>query len=146
MAVNKPFYVVDASVIVKWFFNEAEDQSQALAIKDDCLEKRIELGVPHYTLAEILNFFGRNSKSDTAISCFSLFLTFGVEIYPVTLELASMALQIMSDYGTQTFYDAGYHALALQSRGIFVTADKKYVTKTHKEGGIMLLKDYGKKR
>ncbi|MEK7523423.1 MAG: hypothetical protein AAB588_00140 [Patescibacteria group bacterium] len=62
------------------------------------------------------------------------------------MELASMGCELMKNFSGVTFYDSGYHALALQEGGTFITADEKYFQKTKKQGGVMLLKDYGKKR
>jgi len=48
----------------------------------------------------------------------------------------------MKKYTKISFYDAAYHALALNTGGTFITADKKYYEKTKSEGNIMLLKNY----
>ncbi len=38
-----------------------------------------------------------------------------------------------------TFYDAVYHAVALQVNGIMVTADKAYFEKAKGKGKVMLI-------
>lgn len=35
-----------------------------------------------------------------------------------------------------TFYDASYHALALERRGVFVTADERYLQKAAAVGAV----------
>ena len=44
-------------------------------------------------------------------------------------------------YGV-TFYDAAYHALALVHRGVFVTADERYVRRAADAGGLALLRHW----
>ena len=41
-----------------------------------------------------------------------------------------------------TFYDAAYHATALVRRGVFVTADERYVRRAEGTGGVVLLRDW----
>ncbi len=41
-----------------------------------------------------------------------------------------------------TFHDAAYHALAVVERGIFVTADIKYVRKAEQAGAVVPLQDW----
>jgi predicted nucleic acid-binding protein len=40
-----------------------------------------------------------------------------------------------------TFYDASYLALAVESKGILVTADEKFARKMENEGDICVLKN-----
>ncbi len=42
-------------------------------------------------------------------------------------------------YGVE-FYDAAYHAVALGLRGVFVTADERYVRSASAAGGIASLR------
>ena len=53
------------------------------------------------------------------------------------------AFDLINTYKTISFYDASYHALALEEGGTFLTNDEKYYKKTKNAGGIMLLRDYG---
>ena len=49
-------------------------------------------------------------------------------------------LALVEQHGV-TFYDAAYHALAIQ-QGIFVTTDEKYLQAIGKEPRVMHLKDW----
>ena len=147
MDETKPLYIPDASVLHKWFVEEKEDHvEQALALRDAYWKtNEVRLAIPHYALAEIANAMGRDLPLDAATANFSRLLTFSLQEYSISLELTSLAFELMAKYPKTSFYDAGYHALALFAGGTFVTADEKYYAKTRKEGRVMLLKDYGKK-
>ena len=146
MEENRELYIVDASVVLKWFLEEIEDQKNALELRQDYFENSIDLVSPHYIFAEVMNTLGRKSSHVSALSAFATLLTYNLPHYRTTLELASLAVELMKEFPGISFYDAGYHALALQHGGTFVTGDKKYYEKTKKRGHIMLLKQYGKKR
>lgn len=60
----------------------------------------------------------------------------------VTAAIANRTLSIMADCGV-TFYDAVYHAIALERKGTLVTADAAYLKKAGKYGHAVLLADFG---
>jgi len=51
------------------------------------------------------------------------------------------ALELMKKFKV-TFYDAAYHAIALNQNGMFVTADTDYFRKTSKARHVLALRDY----
>ena len=145
MAENKALFVTDASVIVKWAVYEKEDREESLMVRDDFAKNTINIIVPNFCFSELCNaIYSRSAQS--ALNFFSYLLISGIEEYPLTFTLANLAFQLMKEHQGISFYDASYHALAIQEKGTFITADAKYYTKTHKQGHVMLLKDYGKKR
>lgn len=56
-------------------------------------------------------------------------------------DWAARSAEIAVRYGV-TFYDAAYHALAIQEAGVFVTADERYLQKTAELGHIAHLRDW----
>ena len=146
MAANKPLFIVDASVVLKWFLEENDDKAEAMTLGESYLNKDIEFEMLDYTIAEIFNTMVLKLDRKKALSALSHLFTFNILQCNVTLEIASQAAELMGKYKGISFYDAGYHALAKLEDGTFITADEKYYKKTHKEGNIMLLKNYGKKR
>lgn len=146
MAANRSIYIIDASVILKWFLEEGKFQTEALALQYDFFDKKITLEIPHYALAEILNTLGRSLSQEKALAVFRMILTYRITEHHITLEIASLAIELMKKFAGISFYDAGYHALALEQGATFITADEKYFRRTHKEGRIMLLKDYARKQ
>ena len=137
---------MDASVVLKWIRIEEVDAQQATVVFKEFHLRKTRLAIPHYAYAEIANILGLDLSREVACTAFSYLLGMKLDEYPITLEVVSVATELMEKYKGVSFYDAGYHAIALLHGGTFITADEKYYQKTRKEGSIMLLKDYGKKR
>lgn len=145
MADHNPLFIIDASVLIKWAISEVPNLDQALSLREDVLQERIDGAIPTHCLIEVCNILGRKFP-DIALSFLSFLITSGIEEKHFNLDIANVSFQLMNKYKGITFYDANYHALAIREGGTFVTADVKYFQKAKKEGHIMLLKDYGKKR
>lgn len=61
--------------------------------------------------------------------------------YHVEQAMQTATVQLVSHFQV-TFYDAAYHALAIEQDGFFVTADEKYIQKAGSAGHIVHLKDW----
>lgn len=144
MEENKRIYIIDASVILKWFLEETDFQEEAFALRDAYHQGKITLEIPQYTMAEIMNTLGRKLSHDIALAYFSRLLFLNILENYLSPEIASLAIMLMKKFPDISFYDAGYHALAFHIGATLITADEKYYKKTHRAGNIMLLKDYGK--
>ena len=58
-------YVVDASVIVKWFlYHQEADRDRALALRDLHITGRSKIHIPRLALLEVLNAIRFSSKAD----------------------------------------------------------------------------------
>jgi len=58
-------FVVDASVLVKWFLHEKEaDRDRALALRDLHISRRSTLFIPQLALLEVLNAVRFSPKAD----------------------------------------------------------------------------------
>lgn len=145
MADHKALIVPDASVLLKWAVKEKECLAEALRLREDFRLEKVDMKVPAHCFAEICNMLGREQQK-AAVSFVSYLIVAGIEECCLNLDVASTAFKLMDKYCGITFYDAVYHALAINENGIFLTADEKYFRKAGKEGHIMLLKHYGKKR
>lgn len=132
--------VLDACILAKWILDE-EDSPLALQIQADMNFERITVSVPDHCFTEILNTLVRKWP-DLALEFFSYLHMASIVQCRLTLEIASTAIRLVKKYPKVTFYDAVYHALALQQKGVFVTADEEYFKLTRREGSIFLLKNY----
>ncbi len=135
-------FVVDASVIIKWFAEDEEDKAQADKLKEDYKNARATLLAPALVAWEMGNFLGRVYSEPEAVRSFNIFKNYGITQLMLTLEGTALAFQIMKKCPGVSFYDASYHALAMQYEATFLTDDRKYYDKANKFGHIMLLKDY----
>lgn len=141
MVENKQLYIVDASVLIKWFIQEIEDKNQALKFKRDYINEEIEIGMPTSCLYETFNTIARKAPGSATL-ILSQILIMGIEEYELTLENSSTTIEILEKSPKISFYDAIYHSIAIRNKGIFLTADEKYYNQAKSLKHIQLLKDY----
>jgi predicted nucleic acid-binding protein len=139
---NRPLIIADSSVLIKWCVKEEEDREQVIKMQRDFIDDKFNILVPLLVDWEINNFLGRNFTPEIASSKYSNFKMLQLTGAMLTPELSHLAFEIVKKFPGVSFYDASYHALALNHPGLFLTADKKYYDKAKKLGNIMLLKDY----
>ena len=124
-------YVVDASVIVKWFLHHQEtDRDRALALRDLHISGGSKIHIPALALLEVLNAIRFHSKAEeedgeTALEALQ---DLNLGINTPDANLLRKANAIAWAYKT-TIYDALYVALAEQVGYPLITADKVMVKK-----------------
>jgi predicted nucleic acid-binding protein len=131
VTVERPRYVVDATVVGKWFLQEAQDERYvglALELLRDFQAARVALLAPDHLTYEVSSIIckavgGNRLDPARAISSITTLLS-----YPISL-VQDQALLLegarLSIWYRCTFYDAMYMGLA-ESRGYrFVHADDK---------------------
>src|SRR3989338_7953245 len=117
--------VVDASVVAKWFFEE-EGTKAALVLRDLHLNEKERLAAPDLLLLEFANLLlkkRRHVEAGVARDNLRHLVDLGIDIYPVTSDLALRALEISQQLGI-TSYDGAYIALAEALKSACITADK----------------------
>ena len=141
--ITSNLYIPDASVILKWVFDTPEeaDRDIALMLLNSWTAGDCEFILPSLWLYEVGNTIGRNIP-DKATAVMELLLDYRFTEAPVTRMITERTLAIMADCGV-TFYDAVYHAIALERKGTLVTADAAYLKKTGKLGHAVLLAELG---
>lgn len=140
MVGSKKFFVLDASVILKWI-TEEKDSRKAFEIRSDFFDEKINLGIASHTFTEVVNTVARKFP-EKAPGFFMDLLDLGMTEYRTDLDIVFTGTEIMQKCEKVSFYDTVYHALALKFGGTFITADEDYYKKAKKLGGIKLLKDY----
>lgn len=136
----KPLYIVDSSVIIKWIIEE-EYRDKAVELRKNFFQKKIELGIPTLAYYEVINYISRIYPLKS-IFLFSQILILKMTEFFVTLENMARTIEITQKFPKTAFYDATYHALAIQHNGTFITADEKYYKQAKALKHIQLLKDY----
>jgi predicted nucleic acid-binding protein len=122
-------FVLDASVVIKWF-SEEEYTDRALKLRDDFFKGDIELVVPDLILYEVSNALRYNpdfDEIDVADAVGTLF-DIGISIIVPNREVINSALNLAYEHKI-TVYDAYYVALAKEINFILVTADRKLYLK-----------------
>jgi predicted nucleic acid-binding protein len=125
-------YVIDASVVLKWFLIEEENQG-ADTLFEAFLTGRIELVAPDVILLEVANALWKQAallkilRSDEAVSIFRDFITLPLNLRPSN-PLASHALDLAMKF-QHPVYDMLYCALAIENHCEFLTADQVLVSR-----------------
>ena len=133
--------IPDASVLIKWALSDEEYTEQAHQLQNDFQFRKVNLFIPSHCFYELGNTLGKKWP-DQCTRFFSQLFMSGFVHCRLTLSISSLAFELLKKYPSISFYDAVYHALAMEMGGIFVTADERYFKTTKKEGNIQLLKDY----
>jgi len=124
-------YVVDASVLVKWFLHQQEaDRDRALALRDLHISGRSTIFIPQLALLEVLNAIRVSSKADEEDGEMALetLHDLHLETKPPEVDLLRKANAIAWAYKI-TIYDALYVALAEQVGYPLITADEVMLKK-----------------
>ncbi len=128
--------VIDASVALKWQFEEEEASGPATVLLEDFVEARIELTTitlfPYEILSAINVAVSRKRISEPVGKKAMHYLTsLGIEESPFD-DLIEIAFRMAREYRLST-YDCAYMALAEREGCDFYTGDKKLhrATRTH---------------
>ena len=131
--------VPDASVILKWVLPSGDepDLGQALALRDSIADGHVRAVVPSLWIYEVGNTLARRQpeRAERSLGALS---RFDLEDAPQSTRWLECALDLTQRYGV-TFYDASYHAHAIVGRGVFVTADERYIGRASGAGCVMPL-------
>ncbi len=136
-----PTIVPDASVLLKWVLesDDEEDRDRALEIREAWLSGKCTIILPSLWLFEVGNVLGFKQPA-LAEHLIKILTDYRFdELAPASFYVK--ALELMRKFKV-TFYDAAYHAIALNQHGIFVTADADYCRKTSKARHVLALRDY----
>ncbi|PIZ66802.1 hypothetical protein CO051_03965 [Candidatus Roizmanbacteria bacterium CG_4_9_14_0_2_um_filter_39_13] len=122
--------VLDASIIIKWFQKEREEQlEEAEILWKKQLNQDIQINVPSILFYELYNHLSRNPKTDIGSVMGLIRQTDLIEI-ELDAELISITVGLVRKYHI-SFYDATYIALAESLECDLITADKKLVRGVH---------------
>jgi predicted nucleic acid-binding protein len=134
--------VIDASVVVKWLFDDPENESDtvlATALMAGVIAGDIEIVQPPHWLIEVGAVLARQTP-ERAQRDLALLDALGLPIgsSPATLARAC-ALAIDLDHH---LFDTLYHATALESAACLITADDRYHRKARTLPGILHLREW----
>jgi len=134
-------YVVDASVLVKWFMEE-ENRDHALGLRELHTSGRSTLFVSELTFLEILNAirYGPRAKEEDGAEAVYVLENLHLQVKPVGFNLLRKANAIAWAYKI-TIYNALYVALAEQLRYPLITSDEAMVRKLKGHSIVVPLRD-----
>ncbi|MDA1317188.1 MAG: type II toxin-antitoxin system VapC family toxin [bacterium] len=118
--------VLDASIIIKWFQKEREEQlEEAEILWKKQLNQDVSINIPSILFYELYNHLARNPKTDIA-SVIKLIRQSNLIEIELNEELILTTVALVRIYHI-SFYDATYVALAKSLHCELITADKKLV-------------------
>ncbi len=105
-------------------------------------QDRIRVVLPALWAYEVGNILHRRCPEHAGPLLDALF-GLAPEVYILTPTLVERALSVVGRARGATFYDASYHALAIELGGTFVTADAAYFRLARRVGRVELLPGVG---
>lgn len=134
--------VPDASVLLKWILpvEDQPDAGAALLLREAAVSGAITLVVPQLWIYEVGNTLARRFP-EQADDLLANLVDFQLAEGRLDSRWRRQTICLAREYGV-TFYDAAYHALALVHRGVFVTADERYVRRAAAAGSLALLRHW----
>lgn len=135
--------VLDASVIVKWYIANPDEQDaeQALAILEGIETSSITLIQPPHSLAEVAAVLARELPEQAVDYFLELSRIFDANATNPSNAAYQHAIELSNRLNHHLF-DTLYHAVALEENVNMITADRKYYDKAKTLGGIMLLESF----
>lgn len=138
--------VLDSCVFNKLFLDEY-DSYQAIALINEVVRKNVRILAPSLFVYEVLSIAHVNTFSIQ--DAYELILDFQktqLHLVEVDQNCIKKVIEICEaghkKSGFPSFYDASYHALAIENECYFITADKRHFDKTVQLGHVSLLSDW----
>lgn len=134
-------YVVDASVLTKWFMEE-EDRDLALGLRELHISGRSTLCVSELTFFEILNAirYSPKAKEEDGAEALHVLERLHLRVRPTDFQLLRKANAIAWAYKI-TIYDALSVALAEQLGHPLITADEVMTKRLRGHSIVVSLRD-----
>src|SRR5690242_6327020 len=123
-------YVLDSSVVAKWFLEKERDRDSALALRDLHITHRSTIFIPQLAIFEILNAvrFNANADEEDGRTALEALHDLHLETKLPDRDLLRKTNAIAWAYKI-TIYDALYVALAEQLGYPLITADETLAKK-----------------
>ncbi len=132
--------VIDSCIFIKLFVDE-DDSEKAINFFEKLINEKTKILLPEIYLYEILAAVIRSGgKIEDVFYSIKFYESSGMEVIKLDEKLAKKAAKITkignAKSGYPSFYDAIYHAVAIENNCSFITADKKYFNKVKSLGNI----------
>lgn len=131
--VGGKIVVIDASVVAKWYNNEALTD-KALQLRDDFIKGRLGLCAPEHLVYEVGNSIWKNkalSVSDCAQAVSSL-MEMEIELVRLDPGMASRAIKTARELSI-SYYDSLYIQLSIDRGLTLLSSDALLISKAEKK-------------
>ena len=119
-------YVLDASVVVKWFCPEDEESTYKAAQVLEQLKSEPKLfACPELLFSECLHVFSRKFRGEEGHITWAMERIFRLGIQPLRFDAIVAALAAIETQRGLSGYDATYYAFAQAMEGLWLTFDSR---------------------
>ncbi len=142
-AVDVPSFVIDTSVVLKWFLQAGEAQvAEARQLRGLYLRGECLLCVPDFLFLEVANALtaGHRTKPDKVKNALANLNAIDLQVEPLRKSTLSQAVDLAVSLGV-TVYDSYFLALAEQRGSKLVTADEKFLRRAQPNPNLVALHD-----
>ena len=138
-----PHYLLDSSVIAKWFVQE-EDSDKALAIRDLFIQKKHRLSSISLLRYELGNVLWKHpaKKIESVREDFESLSDMAIPTHDIDDPMVLTRVFETARSLNITFYDASYLTATEESNAVLVTADKKLFGRLNGRKEAILLRDW----
>lgn len=145
MKAPHPTVVPDTSVLLKWVIEseDEEDRDRALELRETWLSGRCMIVLPSLWFFEVGNILGMKQPA-LAPQLMQILIDYRFE-EEAPGAIHEKAFELMKKFKV-TFYDAAYHAVAINRSGTMLTADDAYFRKTLRAGHVEVLANFSSTR
>lgn len=134
--------ILDSSVFLKQFLNE-NDREIAVDFIRQKVSQDCQIMVPDLFYYEVLSVAAIHRRFEEIYEAFTYYEKNILKIIRPNIKITALARKITekghNKSGFPSFYDAIYHALAIENDCYFITTDKKHYEKARHLGHIKLL-------
>ncbi len=142
-AAGVPSYVLDTSVVLKWFREAGEAQvAEARQLRGAYLRGDCLLRAPDFLFLEVANALtaGHRSSSDKVKDALTNLDDIDLQIEPLRRSTLLRAVDLAVSLGV-TVYDSYFLALAEQTGSQLLTADEKFLRRARPNPHLLALRD-----
>lgn len=140
--LSRPRYVVDTSVVLKWFVQSDEsDWSQARELRAAYVQKRCTLSCPEFLVLELANALrtGRRFTAAEIKVIAESFRTLDLGLEALRWSTLAKAVELAASLNAAVS-DSYFLASAIESSSILVTADDLFVRKVGRHPNLSALR------
>lgn len=144
--MNSKPVVLDSGVYAKVFLQE-DGRSDVIELLGHIGDNAFDVLCPDIFLYEVLSIAAQNDfPLLQALGIIRRFENSYLTIVPLTRHQLELAMRMAEDGNKKadfpSIYDSAYHALAISCDGVFITADKRHVSKARQYGNVVLLENW----
>ncbi len=141
MSYRYPAFLLDTSVVVKWFVPE-ENSEKALSVRRAQEDRELQLYAPEVLLMELANALRYSSEFSAGEITEALETPFELNILliPFSLDALNSAVTLSMEHDLAV-YDAYFLALAQALEMPLITADRRMLSRLTAEDGAVGLEE-----